>query len=102
MDKDDTHHSAAEDAPGDPAGIEQPHDVLAAEEFAMPTRDAGPAPADPTGIEAPHDVLAAEEFAMPVGDIGAPAASNGGGAGRWIPVAAALALGALVLFLLRR
>jgi hypothetical protein len=47
------------------------HDVLAAEEFAVPGPD--PAlhpppvvlPEDPTGISAPHDVLAAEEFAMP-------------------------------------
>jgi len=49
--------------PGDPTGIEQPHDVLAAEEFAMPTRSAGAIPPDP--IHEPHDVLAAEEFAMP-------------------------------------
>jgi hypothetical protein len=40
--------------------------VLAAEEFAMPTRD-DRYPRDPTGIQEPHDVLAAEEFAMPVG-----------------------------------
>jgi hypothetical protein len=53
--------------PEDPTGIEEPHDVLAAEEFAMPTRSAGDIPADPTGIEEAHDVLAAEEFAMPTG-----------------------------------
>jgi len=53
------------DVPDDPSGIEQPHDVLAAEEFAMPTRSAGDIPSDPTGIQEPHDVLAAEEFAMP-------------------------------------
>jgi MYXO-CTERM domain-containing protein len=53
------------DVPGDPTGIDQPHDVLAAEEFAMPTRSAGDIPPDPTGIQEPHDVLAAEEFAMP-------------------------------------
>ncbi len=47
------------------------HDVLAAEEFALPAPD--PAighppvalPEDPTGIPQAHDVLAAEEFAMP-------------------------------------
>ncbi|MGI8846299.1 MAG: hypothetical protein ACR2HC_09045 [Thermoleophilaceae bacterium] len=51
--------------PEDPSGIEGPHDVLAAEEFAMPVRDAGDIPVDP--IHEPHDVLAAEEFAMPTG-----------------------------------
>jgi hypothetical protein len=50
---------------------ESPHDVLAAEEFALPAPDPslhhGPVtlPDDPTGIAEPHDVLAAEEFAMP-------------------------------------
>jgi hypothetical protein len=54
-------------------GEEPAHDVLAAEEFAVPAPD--PAlrpdpialPDDPTGIAEPHDVLAAEEFAMPAG-----------------------------------
>ena len=50
--------------PEDPTGIEEPHDVLAAEEFAMPTRD-NRFPADPLGTTQPHDVLAAEEFGMP-------------------------------------
>lgn len=53
--------------PEDPTGIDQPHDVLAAEEFAMPTRSVGAIPSDP--IHEPHDVLAAEEFAMPTGDV---------------------------------
>jgi hypothetical protein len=50
---------------------DEAHDVLAAEEFAMPSPDPtihhGPVmlPNDPTGIVEPHDVLAAEEFAMP-------------------------------------
>ena len=50
---------------------EEAHDVLAAEEFALPSPDPtihhGPVrlPEDPTGIIEPHDVLAAEEFAMP-------------------------------------
>lgn len=57
------------DVPEDPTGIDEPHDVLAAEEFAMPTRSAGDVPPDPTGIEEPHDVLAAEEFAMPTGGV---------------------------------
>jgi LPXTG-motif cell wall-anchored protein len=54
--------------PKDPEGIEEPHDVLAAEEFAMPSRgDYGlHLPRDPYG-DTPHDVLAADEFAMPSG-----------------------------------
>jgi hypothetical protein len=48
---------------------EQPHDVLAAEEFVMPAPDPTlkrpRLPDDPTGIAEPHDVLAAEEFPMP-------------------------------------
>ena len=59
-------HANSHNAPvGDPSGIDQPHDVLAAEEFAMPTRD-NRFPADPLGTTKPHDVLAAEEFGMPV------------------------------------
>ena len=55
--------------PGDPHGIEEAHDVLAADEFAMPAHgDYGlHLPRDPHGIEEPHDVLAADEFAMPSG-----------------------------------
>ncbi len=49
--------------PPDPSGIEEPHDVLAAEEFGIGTREER-YPADPSGIDEPHDVLAAEEFAM--------------------------------------
>jgi hypothetical protein len=60
-------------APEDPSGIPEPHDVLAAEEFGIGTRDQR-YPADPTGIPEPHDVLAAEEFAMPSpGDRAEPA-----------------------------
>jgi hypothetical protein len=54
------------EVPGDPSGIEEPHDVLAADEFGIGTRDER-LPPDPTGIHEPHDVLAAEEFAMPAG-----------------------------------
>jgi len=52
----------------DPAA---PHDVLAAEEFALPAPDPSIShapvvlPDDPSGISEPHDVLAAEEFALP-------------------------------------
>jgi hypothetical protein len=85
--------------PPDPSGIEEPHDVLAAEEFGIGTREA-PYPPDPSGIEAPHDVLAAEEFAMP-----APDAANASGSQR-LPdaraVAALLMLALVVLVLLRR
>jgi hypothetical protein len=84
--------------PEDPSGIDEPHDVLAAEEFGMPTRDERHPP-DPSGIHEPHDVLAAEEFAMPAPE--APA--RGGGAVRdprsWLPLAALTLLG---LVLLRR
>ena len=52
--------------PADPSGIEEPHDILAADEFSIGTRDER-LPPDPTGIQEPHDVLAAEEFAMPAG-----------------------------------
>ena len=51
--------------PEDPSGFERPHDVLAAEEFAVPMRSTRDVPHDP--IHEPHDVLAAEEFAMPAG-----------------------------------
>jgi hypothetical protein len=54
------------EVPADPSGIEEPHDVLAAEEFGIGTREER-YPADPSGIQEPHDVLAAEEFPMPAG-----------------------------------
>ena len=50
---------------------EPAHDVLAADEFAMPAPDPElrhpvvVLPGDPSGIAEPHDILAAEEFAMP-------------------------------------
>lgn|SRR5436190_1268714 len=90
---------------------ESAHDVLAAEEFAMPAPD--PAlhhppivpPEDPIGISEPHDVLAADEYPMP--------ASRSGGAGaaralarhagdRWRGVAVAAAGTATVVGLARR
>ena len=54
--------------PEDKSGIDQPHDVLAADEFAVPGRAVGDVPSDP--IHTPHDVLAAEEFAIPGGGAG--------------------------------
>jgi MYXO-CTERM domain-containing protein len=75
---------------------EEPHDILAAEEFSIPARDSG-VPGDPTGIREPHDVLAAEEFAMPAG--AEPHEGGGGpGARAFLP----LGLAALVLLLVFR
>ncbi len=50
--------------------IDEPaHDVLAAEEFAMPAPDPPhPVPEDPSGIPEPHDVLAAEEYPLGGGE----------------------------------
>jgi hypothetical protein len=93
---------------------ERPHDVLAAEAFAMPAPDPelhhhGPIglPDDPTGIEEPHDVLAAEEFPMPaprpsgVAGVGTALARHAGGLGtRGLALAAGL-VGALVIALRR-
>jgi len=83
--------------PADPSGIEEPHDILAAEEFGIPTRE-NRIPSDPTGLREPHDVLAAEEFAMPAG--AEPRADDsGGGPGirAFLPLGAALLLLLLVL-----
>jgi hypothetical protein len=82
--------------PEDPSGIPGPHDVLAAEEFAVPMRSSRDVPRDP--IHEPHDVLAAEEFAMPTGGL-ASSGSSGVDPRTLLP---ALALLALVSFLLGR
>ena len=87
----------------DPLGIDKPHDVLAAEEFAMPAPD-NRFPVDPLGTSQPHDVLAAEEFGMP-----APGATTDWGGGeaatsqlrRVVPLALGFAL-AVALLLRRR
>jgi hypothetical protein len=62
----------AQRPPQTPSAGEPPHDVLAAEEFAVPAPDPDlhhhepvVLPDDPTGIPEPHDVLAAEEFPIP-------------------------------------
>jgi hypothetical protein len=55
---------------GNADGIEDPHDILAAEEFAMPAHGdvkRFSLPGNVDGIEDPHDILAAEDFAMPAG-----------------------------------
>jgi MYXO-CTERM domain-containing protein len=83
--------------PADPAGIDQPHDVLAAEEFGIPTPE-NRIPGDPTGLREPHDVLAAEEFAMPAGAEPHGNDSGGPGARAFLP----LALAALVVLIVLR
>jgi hypothetical protein len=84
--------------PPDPSGIDEPHDVLAAEEFGIGTRE-NRFPGDPTGIREPHDVLAAEEFAMPAGV--EPHEADGGGLGVRALLPLILA-GLVVLIALRR
>jgi MYXO-CTERM domain-containing protein len=85
--------------PADPSGIDEPHDILAAEEFGIPTRG-NRIPGDPTGLREPHDVLAAEEFPMPAG---AEPHGDPGRAGpsprAFLPLALA---GLLLLLVLRR
>jgi len=82
--------------PEDKSGIEGPHDVLAADEFAVPGRSVRDVPSDP--IHTPHDVLAADEFAIPGGGAG-----DGGQSGfdprTLLP---SLLLVATILLLLRR
>jgi hypothetical protein len=96
--------------PPEPNASDEPHDVLAAEEFAMPAPSAAwldrpvTLPPEPNPSDEPHDVLAAEEFAMPappphVSFSQAPAAS--GRSGRRLAAAAA-GLGAAVGALLHR
>jgi hypothetical protein len=95
------HEHQQPPAPTDPSGIEQPHDVLAADEFAIGTRDER-VPPEPGDTGEPHDVLAAEEFAMPA-EPDVPA-SQGAGTGPDLRLVAALVLLAALaaLELLRR
>lgn len=91
---------------------QEPHDVLAAEEFAMPGPEAGRArgpvqlPADPSGQQGPHDVLAAEEFAMPAPRHGIersdPPSPQPASRIRLFPLLGALGLGAAALLRRRR
>jgi MYXO-CTERM domain-containing protein len=87
-------------APTDPSGIDEPHDVLAAEEFGIPTRESR-IPGDPTGIREPHDVLAAEEFAMPAGG-DEPRDGEGGGPDPRAFLPLVLAVVVLLVLLRRR
>ena len=84
--------------PADPTGEDKPHDILAAEEFGIGTRDER-VPPDPTGIHEPHDVLAAEEFPMPSPADHAEHHGRSGPRRAWIP---AVALGLLALAALRK
>jgi hypothetical protein len=88
------------DIPSDPSGIDEPHDVLAAEEFGIGTRDER-YPADPSGIQEPHDVLAAEEFPMPAGAEPRTDVDGGGFDPRTL-VPLVLLVATLALILLRR
>jgi hypothetical protein len=92
---------------------EEPHDVLAAEEFPLGEADPdlrhGPLelPPDLTGSEQPRDVLAAEEFAVPATAAAAPGpddldAYSGSGTTGVQRLLFAAAVAAIVLWLLRR
>src|SRR5215210_6481027 len=100
---DERPHTKRE-VPADPSGITEPHDILAADEFGIGTRDER-YPADPSGIQEPHDVLAAEEFAMPTSGAaagrGGEAATRGEGFDPRSLIPPLLAA-ALALLLLRR
>jgi hypothetical protein len=87
-----THRESG--VPADPSGIEQPHDVLAADEFGIGTRDER-FPPDPNRYDPPHDILAAEEFAIPAGGEHYQPA-NGSKRRVLVPLLALAALAALV------
>jgi hypothetical protein len=89
------------EVPEDPSGIDEPHDVLAAEEFGIGTRDERHPP-DPSGIQEPHDVLAAEEFAMPSPGDRAEPESRSPDMRAWLPLAVLAALVVLLAALRRR
>ena len=82
--------------PADPSGIDEPHDILAAEEFGIPSREER-IPGDPTGLREPHDVLAAEEFAMPAGAEPHPESGDTRGLRAYLPLALAVLILLLVL-----
>jgi hypothetical protein len=92
--------------PGD--SHDEPHDVLAADEFAMPAHaDVLRArqltlPEDPTGIPEPHDILAAEDFAMPSGPDRTLEKLRPGGAGNALALLGAAVVAAGLYAALRR
>lgn len=99
----------AADVPAEPNASDQPHDVLAAEQFAMPAPEAAlhgapiVLPEDPLGTDEPHDVLAAEQFAMPAPSSHAPPASPPAAPrSRKAPIAGLLAAGLGAFALIRR
>jgi hypothetical protein len=89
--------------PGDPHGIEEAHDVLAADEFAMPARgDYGlHLPRDWHG-EKPSDVLAADEFAMPSGPDRVVQTLKSGGASNSLLLLGAAAFAVLLYAAIKR
>jgi hypothetical protein len=89
--------------PDDPQGTEEAHDVLAADEFAIPARgDYGlHLPRDWHG-EKPHDVLAADEFAMPSGPDRVVQTLKSGGASSSLKLVAAAALAGLLYAAVKR
>jgi hypothetical protein len=84
--------------PPDPSGRGEPHDILAADEFGIGTRD-DRLPPDPSGRGEPHDILAAEEFAMPAGGEPHEQGSTGPDPRTLVPL---LLIAALLAFLLVR
>jgi hypothetical protein len=95
--------------PAEPNASEQAHDVLAAEQFAMPApeeaRHRRPIvlPPEPNPSEEAHDVLAAEEFAMPAPEPRPPfAAEPSQRRSKAVPVLAGLGVLALLRRRLRR
>jgi hypothetical protein len=106
------HEQAAGAIPPEPNASDEAHDVLAAEEFAMPApeaawRDRRPLelPPEPNASDEPHDVLAAEEFAMPAPPphvaFASPPTPSRGSSRRGL-VAAAAGVGAALAALLHR
>jgi hypothetical protein len=59
-------------------------------------------PADPSGIEEPHDVLAADEFAMPAGPDSFGQKLRSGGTPNLLVALVAAAIAAVVIAALRR
>lgn len=97
--------------PPEPNASDQPHDVLAAEQFAMPAPEVArrgrpvELPPEPNASDEPHDVLAAEQFAMPAPPppaVFAPPSAQPTGRSRGRIVAAAAGLGVALAALVRR
>ena len=86
---------------GDGSFAGEPHDILAADQFAFPAGADAVSPLrlpdDPVGPE-PHDILAAEDFPMPSG----PDSPGPHPAVRMLPNAGVAAAGLVALWLLRR